>query len=85
MEKLNLNFSPSQVLKAATMNVITGKVDEMIEEVNTLPAMRAATEAVNLRVDEVIESDVDISQAEFDELQASGELDETKTYYIYEE
>lgn len=30
------------------------------------------------------QKEVDISQEEFDALQKSGELDESKTYYIYE-
>ena len=30
-------------------------------------------------------SEVDISQTEFDALMESGELDPSKTYYIYEE
>lgn len=84
MQKLNLDFSAGQVMKSAVMNVITDKVDEIVDEVNKLPAMAAATETVSLRVDEIKASEVDISQEEFDALQESGGLDETKTYYIYE-
>lgn len=84
MQKLNLDFSAGQVMKSAVMNIITDKVDEIVDEVNKLPAMVAATETVSLRVDEIEASEVDISQEEFDALQESGGLDETKTYYIYE-
>ena len=84
MQKLNLDFSAGQVMKSSVMNVITDKVDEIVDEVNKLPAMVAATETVSLRVDEIEASEVDISQEEFDALQESGGLDETKTYYIYE-
>lgn len=84
MQKLNLDFSAGQVMKSAVMNIITDKVDEIVDEVNKLPAMAAATKTVSLRVDEIEASEVDISQEEFDALQESGGLDETKTYYIYE-
>lgn len=84
MQKLNLEFSAGQVMKALWLNLISQKTDEIVDEVNTLPAMRAATEEVALRVDAVEAEGVDISQADFDALQASGDLDPTKTYYIYE-
>ena len=84
MQKLNLEFSAGQVMKAIWLNLISQKTDEIVDEVNTLPAMRAATEEVALRVDAVEAEGVDISQADFDALQESGNLDPTKTYYIYE-
>jgi hypothetical protein len=84
MQKLNLEFSAGQVMKALWLNLISQKTDEIVDEVNTLPAMRAATEEVALRVDAVEAEGVDISQADFDALQESGNLDPTKTYYIYE-
>lgn len=84
MEKLNLNFSPSQVLKAATLNVITGKIDELVTEANKNPATQAAIALNSERIDNIINSEVDISQAEFDALQESGKLDPSKAYYIYE-
>lgn len=84
MQKLNLEFSAGQVMKALWLNLISQKTDEIVDEVNTLPDMRAATEEVALRVDAVEAEGVDISQADFDALQESGNLDPTKTYYIYE-
>lgn len=84
MQKLNLEFSAGQVMKALWLNLISQKTDEIVDEVNMLPAMRAATEEVALRVDAVEAEGVDISQADFDALQESGNLDPTKTYYIYE-
>lgn len=84
MQKLNLGFSAGQVMKSAVMNVITNKVDEIVGEVNKLPSMVAATETNKREIDALKEKEVDISQSDFDALQESGELDETKTYYIYE-
>lgn len=85
MQKLNLEFSASQVLKSASLNTITGKVDEIVEEVNKLPSMVAATAENALRIDAIEESVVDISLEEFEALQEEEGLDTTKTYYIYEE
>lgn len=84
MDKLNLTFSPAQILKAELMNLIAAKIDELVETENRQTNVNAkvATNALNIQA--IIASDVDISQAEFDALQESGELDETKTYYIYE-
>lgn len=45
----------------------------------------AVVENVEQSIDAIVESEVDISQEDFEALQESGELDETKTYYIYEE
>ena len=84
MQKLNLEFSAGQVMKALWLNLISQKTDEIVDEVNTLPAMRTATKEVALRVDAVEAEGVDISQTDFDALQESGNLDPTKTYYIYE-
>lgn len=44
MQKLNLEFAPSQILKAASLNTITGKVDEIVDEVNKLPSIKLETE-----------------------------------------
>lgn len=44
MQKLNLEFAPSQILKAASLNTITGKVDELVDEVNKLPSIKLETE-----------------------------------------
>lgn len=71
MEKLNLEFSAGQVLKSIWLNMITQKTNELVDEVNNIPQT-------------IKDREVDISQAEFDALQASGDLDPTKTYYIYE-
>lgn len=84
MQKLNLEFSAGQVMKALWLNLISQKTDEIVDEVNTLPSMRADTKEVALRLDAVEAEGVDISQADFDAMQESGNLDPTKTYYIYE-
>lgn len=85
MDKLNVTFSPAQILKAELMNLITGKIDELVDTANTIPNIQAATQENALEIEGIKESEIDISQDEFDALQESGELDETKTYYIYEE
>lgn len=84
MKKLNLEFSAGQVMKSLWLNLISKKTDEIVDEVNKLPQMVAATEANALEIQGIKDSEVDISQAEFDALQESGKLDPSKTYYIYE-
>jgi hypothetical protein len=84
MKKLNLEFSAGQVMKSLWLNLIAQKTDEIVDEVNKLPEMSTAiTENANA-IQSIKDSEVDISQAEFDALQESGELDPSKTYYIYE-
>ena len=84
MQKLNLEFSAGQVMKSLWLNLISKKTDEIVDEVNKLPQMVAATEANALEIQSIKDSEVDISQSEFDALQESGKLDPSKTYYIYE-
>lgn len=84
MDKLNVTFAPAQILKAELMNLITGKIDELVGVANGIPTIDAATKENALEIAALKDAEVDISQAEFDALQAAGELDETKTYYIYE-
>lgn len=84
MKKLNLEFSAGQVMKALWLNLISQKTDEIVDEVNKLPEMSMAiTENANA-IQGIKDSEVDISQDEFDALQESGNLDPSKTYYIYE-
>ena len=73
-----------QVMKALWLNLISQKTDEIVDEVNKLPEMSVAiTENANA-IQEIKDSDVDISQEEFDALQEEGRLDPSKSYYIYE-
>lgn len=84
MKKLNLEFSAGQVMKSLWLNLIAQKTDEIVDEVNKLPEMSTAiTENANA-IQGIKDSEVDISQEEFDALQESGNLDPSKTYYIYE-
>ena len=71
-------------MKSLWLNLIAQKTDEIVDEVNKLPQMAAATETNALEIQSIKDSEVDISQAEFDALQESGKLDTSKTYYIYE-
>lgn len=84
IDKLNLNFTAAQVLKAQVMNIITGKIDEVVDAANHVNVVEAKAEENRILINNMREEAVDISQADFDALQESGELDETKTYYIYE-
>lgn len=84
MKKLNLEFSAGQVMKSLWMNLIAQKTDEIVDEVNKLPEMSTAITENTNAIQSIKDSEVDISQAEFDALQESGELDPSKTYYIYE-
>lgn len=84
MQKLNLEFSPSQVLKSATMNTITQKIDEAIDEINTLPEIKASVEEVEIKIQSIKDSVVYLPQSLFDELEKKGELDATKEYNTYE-
>lgn len=83
MQKLNLEFSAGQVMKSLWLNLISKKTDEIVDEVNKLPQMVAATEANALEIQGIKNSEVDISQKVFDDTPES-ELDPSKTYYIYE-
>lgn len=84
MQKLNLEFSPSQVLKSATMNTITQKIDEAIDEINTLPEIKASVEEVEIKIQSIKDSVVYLPQSVFDDLEEKGELDPTKEYNTYE-
>ena len=84
IDKLNLNFTAAQVLKAQVMNIITGKIDEVVDAANHVNVVEAKAEENRILINNMREEAVDISQADFEALQEAGELDETKTYYIYE-
>lgn len=85
MKKLNLEFGAGQVLKATQMNVITGKVDEVVDEVNKLPDMDSAIKENRLLINAIKEEKVDIPQDMFDDMKEAGLLDPTKEYNTYEE
>lgn len=85
MQKLNLDFSAGQVMKSAVMNIITDKVDEIVDEVNKLPSMVSATETNKLEIDALKDREVNIKQSVFDEMYEEGTLDTSKDYYTYEE
>ena len=84
MQKLGLEFFSGEILKSEKMNLIKDKVNELVEEANKIPALESSTKTNSLEILSMRNKEVDISQADFDVLQASGELDPTKTYYIYD-
>lgn len=81
LDKLDFQFTAGQVLKAELMNIMKERVNELVDSANTLPEMRAFAKETRM----IVDSDIDISQAEFEALQEQGQLDPTKNYYIYEE
>lgn len=83
MDKLNINFTPAQVLKSELMNIITAKIDEIVNEANKIQPLEAKANENRVMIENMRNSEVDISQEEFDDTPES-ELDPTKTYYIYE-
>lgn len=85
MDKLNIKFTPAQVLKAELMNIITAKIDEIVNEANKIQPLEAKANENRVMIENMRNSEVDISQAEFDALMESGGLDPNITYYIYEE
>lgn len=78
-----MTFAPAQILKAELMNLITGKIDELVGVANGIPNIDAATKENALEIAALKDAEVDISQDKFDKIPES-ELDPTKTYYIYE-
>lgn len=84
MDKLNIKFTPAQVLKAELMNIITAKIDEVINEANKIQPLEAKANENRVMIENMRNSEVDISQEEFDALMESGGLDPNITYYIYE-
>ena len=72
-------------MKSLWLNLIAQKTDEIVDEVNKLPQMVAATEANALEIQGIINSKVDIPQKLFDEMKKEGTLDITKEYNTYEE
>ena len=83
--KLDIEVSGGQVLKSATFNAVTSKVDEIVDEVNKLPEMNVAIRENRLLIDAIKKEKVDIPQGMFDDMKEAGLLDPTKEYNTYEE
>lgn len=53
MQKLNIEFEPMKVLKAAELNILVDKIDELVGEVNTLPSIESAIDGNKSEIDYV--------------------------------
>lgn len=83
MDRLEIQFKPAQILKSEVMNIVVQKIDEVVGEANKIQPLEAKANENRVMIENMRNSEVDISQAEFDDTPES-ELDPTKTYYIYE-
>lgn len=82
MSKLGSVFRQGQTLKAEDLNLMVNAINDN----NDKSESAKQTSENNARAIEIINNrDVNISESEFERLQASGELDPNKNYYIYEE
>ena len=82
MSKLGSNFRQGQTLKAEDLNLMVNAINDNAD----VSQAAKQTAENNTRAIEIIKNrDVNISESEFERLQASGELDPNKNYYIYEE
>lgn len=84
MDKLEIQFKPAQILKSEVMNIVVQKIDEVVGEANKIQPLEAKANENRVMIENMRNSEVDISQAEFDALMESGGLDPNITYYIYE-
>ena len=80
-----MKFSEGQVMKSAWMNVIANRIDEVIDVANLVPKVDELSKSNYAEIEVMKSAEVDISESEFEALQASGQLDPSKTYYVYEE
>lgn len=75
MEKLGIVFKAAQILKAEVMNVIVQKIDELVTSVVS------HSQSIN----NIQNSEVDLSKSSFEKMKEEGTLDVNKKYYIYED
>lgn len=82
MSKLGSVFRQGQTLKAEDLNLMVNAINDNNDKSESAKQISEN----NTRAIEIINNrDVNISESEFERLQASGELDPNKNYYIYEE
>lgn len=82
MSAIGTRFITGQTLKADHLNLMV----DAINDNNTIAQAAQQQSQTNANeISAIKDKDVDISESEFEALQEAGELDESKTYYIYEE
>ena len=82
MSKLGSVFRQGQTLKAEDLNLMVNAINDNDDKSESA---KQISENNARAIDIINNRDVNISESEFERLQASGELDPNKNYYIYEE
>lgn len=82
MSAIGTKFITGQTLKAEQLNLMVDAINDN-NSVAQSAKQQAQTNANEISV--LKDKEVDISESEFEALQEAGLLDESKTYYIYEE
>jgi hypothetical protein len=82
MSSLGSVFRQGQTLKAEELNLMVSAIND---NDNRITSAKQTAENNARAIETINNRDVNISESEFERLQASGELDPNKNYYIYEE
>ena len=82
MSKLGNVFRQGQTLKADDLNLMVNAIND---NADVSQEAKQTAENNTRAIDLLKQREVDISESEFEALQSAGQLDPTKTYYIYEE
>lgn len=82
MSILGTTFRQGETLKAEKLNLMVNAINDIADELSA--TRQKATNNANA-IALIKERDIDISESEFEALREAGQLDPSKTYYIYEE
>lgn len=82
MSILGTTFRQGETLKAEKLNLMVNAINDTADELSAT-SQKATTNANAIAL--IKERDIDISESEFEALREAGQLDPSKTYYIYEE
>lgn len=82
MSILGTTFRQGETLKAEKLNLMVNAINDTADELSTT-SQKATNNANSIAL--IKERDIDISESEFEALREAGQLDPSKTYYIYEE
>ena len=82
MSILGTTFRHGETLKAEKLNLMVNAINDTADELSAT-SQKATTNANAIAL--IKERDIDISESEFEALREAGQLDPSKTYYIYGE
>lgn len=82
MSILGTTFRQGETLKAEKLNLMVNAINDTADELSAT-SQKATNNANSIAL--IKERDIDISESEFEALREAGQLDPSKTYYIYEE